>query len=735
MKPRGSEVNNIIDAVETLSHISDLDVGDQMGIVQRHDIVIQDSELTYRTVHWLTQDDAESVVSMLRDTYRVILDYLRHFYNEHDGVIKEQSDIDGVDAIMSLVGEASKKLDQYTDLFHGIYNSVKTLSEYKELKKFYKEKIFRKTDTGKSWNKLMKVAERSGVISEVSASSVGHKKRADVENTLLDLDAVKHDDDYELLFLHKEDGGRFFDRRLIRNIKLICEFGEEFYGDDPLIGVKEWQEKMLQVTAQVILDSLKNYLEKFYKEYSKFKEMEFAAVVNRSVMALMLSANPRNLLRNAPVKCCYQYYCDFQFFLNQALECRDYRKLLAYPPSNDNQFLCCLMDLVHAMCRGVFVHVQSTQELLGIVKDLLDEGRKLFKISKPKKKAYISEVLSHGFDVINKLLHKHPDGPLFKIFDFILSMDEYRSFDCFTENNYPYKLYDVYIEDKEISHLYLPSPTKQYFIHQAGVLEEFKGLLHAYASDPIEKKHLLINMQDRTSWREYARCRVLEDLQNQAEYAKNLVVVTLPKDTDFYYQLAPYHVLNDAKVFMGQLVEHVCADSTGFHFSNAIGEKLFPKFLAGVAKEIHEVFFFGAKTLSRVERLNFIEIFYLFLELKIFDIVLPDSFSFSCKDGVDIGATSSVLFFSFIKLIHANKLSQEERDLLHAMTFTPALLVRERVIKPERFSRMASALERIEQVSEEYGQDFRRVISDHFARYYEQPIFNLNISIPKIRYQ
>ena len=74
-------------------------------------------------------------------------------------------------------------------------------------------------------------------------------------------------------------------------------------------------------------------------------------------------------------------------------------------------------------------------------------------------------------------------------------------------------------------------------------------------------------------------------------------------------------------------------------------------------------------------------------------MITPDTFTFSCKDGVDIGATSSAAFFAFIKLLGNDaKWSHEEQDHLLWILCGPALTVRERFVHYQRFSRMASAL-------------------------------------------
>jgi len=62
------------------------------------------------------------------------------------------------------------------------------------------------------------------------------------------------------------------------------------------------------------------------------------------------------------------------------------------------------------------------------------------------------------------------------------------------------------------------------------VIEEFKGFLRHIEMKKGVEKHLLFNLQDRTSWEEHARCQALEDLEHHAEFNNQLVVVTLPKN-------------------------------------------------------------------------------------------------------------------------------------------------------------------------------------------------------------
>src|SRR5580704_13080834 len=94
----------IIDAVETLSSIADMDFERDKGITQKHNIIVQGKPISYRTVHWLQQQDANETVNLVRDTFRVILSYLRHFYKKEYGYVTNTQTIEGIKTIMLLVG-------------------------------------------------------------------------------------------------------------------------------------------------------------------------------------------------------------------------------------------------------------------------------------------------------------------------------------------------------------------------------------------------------------------------------------------------------------------------------------------------------------------------------------------------------------------------------------------------------------------------------------------------------
>ena len=139
----------LIEAVETLSNIADMDWDRDVGIAQTHDITIQDEPVSYRTVHWLHRGDAKETVGLVKDIFKVVLHYLKSFYKNDYTLVTDSKTLEGIKTIMVLVGEAAKKIDKYTNLFHQKhYKSVTDLREYKQLQEFYLRKISRTIDEG-----------------------------------------------------------------------------------------------------------------------------------------------------------------------------------------------------------------------------------------------------------------------------------------------------------------------------------------------------------------------------------------------------------------------------------------------------------------------------------------------------------------------------------------------------------------------------------------------------------
>lgn len=721
----------LVDAIETLSSIADLKFDSEMGVAEPHHITLNDKELSYRTVHWFNESKADVTVNVVKETFRVILTYLKSFYKDKNSQVINSQSIEGLKTIMILVGEAARKLDKYTTLFHQSQgHSVMELKEYKQLQEFYLRNIAKKIDEGTISKWILALARK-----EISRGvGLKGKKSSLTKHIFIDLDSVKKDSEYELFFLKKEDGTRFFSPRLIRNIKLISDFGnlwEKERDGYPIIEIG-WLDESAYNCAKNIMRAMRRQIEKFYKTIapiSRAKENYLVNYVNKSLIALMMAAHPVHeqligFKNNAG------YFHDFLFFLRRALQSTEYQRLMAYPSNQSGRSLQPVVSLIQFLCLAIYTQLGNHQELSTKIHDLIELSKQY--LSADHKEAFKDErlwtKLSGNYAALSKLLKMHASGPLNKILS-MLEDGEYRDYDPLLQGNLPSQLYSLYLQNDRIQFGRLPSPTNQEFIHKANINDEFKAFLYGCSHEQLINKILIFNFQDKTTWRGQARSKMIEDLPNHESFAKHLEVVTLDKETDFYDQVGPYTQKNHAQDFIKDLKQQLLIRDSNYGFPISIKKEL-ERFLPELIETIHRVFFSNKNTLTRENRLDFIEIFYLFLQLKIIEILKPDVVGFSCKDGLDITCAAAAELFIFLKCINQEHLSENDQEQLNLMLWGPCLMMRERIMLPNRFNRMVSAIKAIESTRDQVGKmAFPKMIQDVFGYLYRSPILNGKVVI------
>lgn len=718
---------SIIEAVETLSCIADLEFEGEIGITRKHEMVLGNEKISYKTIHWLHKNDTTSTVNLVRETFRVILHYLRQFYKSEYNQVNDPEALEGIKSIMVLVGEAGKKLDKYTHYFHQTQR-VSEFNEYKELQEFYRKKVARKVEEGAvgKWVNSFDFKGEKLPSKKITLTAGAVVKPIDSKRAFVDFETVKKDTEYELFFIRKEDGSRFFSPRLLRNIKLVCDFSG-YFGErresNPLERIKEWRDKLLHLCAKEIIRTLGSRLGHFFRDLRGAKDHELVSVVNQALFALMLSANQQNLMQYESVKSCGEYFEDFQNFLREALKTNIYKKWIEQPPKQDNLFAHELLDLIHTLCKAVFINILRIEEISSVLEGLFEEGnsripkgeQKEVNVDKP-----FSSHLAADHAAIATLFKHRPNGPLFKVLE-ILQEDSFHVFDSILQHNVPSFLFNIIFEERKVGMLRIGAPVCQEFIDKAEISPEFRGFLNSYVESPIPRKHLLINLQDRTSWREYARCFALEQLQRDPVFANAIHVVTLATNTDFYHQLGPYYEVNHAETFLGQFKEMLLDENTGYFFPSVISQKNLTHFIDGAFKAIHQIFFSNKNVLSRESRLDFIEIFYLFLQLKLMEWLSPDTVSLTCKDGVDIGEAYSAELFFLLKILANEEWSEQDWNFINLMIYVPALLIRERIMLPDRFYRLLSVVKSIENARAELGAEpFTHAVADCFNHLFDK---------------
>jgi len=711
----------ITEAVEALTSIIDLEtenLAEEQGI---------DSP-TLKSLNWL-DGQTEEVVDHIKDIFKVVYKHLRHFYQTDFHNRYDPNTLEEIKTIMVLVGDATKKLDKFKPAFHITEKkNISDLKEYKSLQEFYLSRVANKIDKGVLGKLILDIFQKFQQESAPSAKNRS-KEKNQTKHVFIDLDSVKKDTEYELVLLRKEDGTRFFSPRLIRNIKLVSDFGGYFGIEketDPLIDINFYQDRIAYNCATTIISLAHEYIDQFYSESisSSSSDMNLVRNFSKTLMALMLAANNHNLSHQIPIKNCYDYFCDFQFFLRTCVCSHEYKHLIAYPNERSTKLIHSLLNAIQAICHVLYTHLCGYQEMLTRIHGIIHQAVSTYPPTKisSKKQSYLADQLKADYEAVTKLMKIHPNGPLNKILESI-ETGNCRQFDPLIQGNLPSQLYTLYVQECKIPFVRWPSPTSQEYVNKADIAEEFKAFLYSCSHSRNIQKCLMINLQDRQIWKESARCEAIEGLSTHEVFEKEFIITSFAKDTEFYHQDAPYAVEDRAEVFIEQFKQQLSNAHGGYYFPKAIHETLFDGFVDQVMQSIHRIFYSDNPVLQREQRLDFIEIFYLFLELKIIECVNPDIVGFCCKDGIDLSITTGTQLYLFLKLLNQERLSESDREQCDLMLYGPSLLLRERTLLTDRFNRMYSAIHTIESLRQLLGQaNFAKVIQTAFGEYYKTPI-------------
>ncbi len=720
----GHSSQALLEAVETLSNIAELHMDAPRVEREEQQIALEDMPIVFNAVHFLNEKNALKISKVVQTAFRTILGYLKRFYRKEYGKFIEHDSIEGIKTIMVLVGEAAKKLDTYFHLFlEKDIKSIKEFREYKELWNFYRRKIapLGVQEYLTKWIKTLPIK----TILDTSKEKVAFPASND---HFIDLEMVHKDKEYELLYIRKQDGSRFFHTHLLRNMKLITNF-EEYFGASAQESMSKeflyWEDVLAKHFAQAILKESMPAIDVFYNTFVQNTEIALANNIYNALIALMLAAYQNPELRLRGHKGASNYVEDFLRFMRNAISSSDYKKNIAHLEKEAHNSKCHISKVVEDIMRGLYAGTYLTsklstllQEIRGLGKSELEHGIH----------AYDSLVqrLSHEYELLYQGTRFFSHAPLLRDVE-RLQEGYLTGFDPLLLKNMPTKVLKLISKGKHIDVLRIPTPTSQESIDKANINEEFKNFLRAYGNE--KKLHLLFNMQDRNDWKEQARALAIEDLQKKEEFASTLSVISLGMHGDFYNQEHLYKEMNNASLFIEHLVEHVESANSGYFYPISIANTILLRFHKGLARGVHEVFFSGKEVLSREERLGFIELFHIFLVLKIIEIVQPDSCSFTCKDGIDFGLIATSELFLLLKYINDTRVSSAEEEFIQILIFALPLVLRGRLIFKERFARLKSFVKWIEKPQEEEAAQFRSSLLSFIVSLFDTGILRSTVEV------
>lgn len=683
--PSGANDSNLslVEAISNLSNLADLRIDPDKA--ERGGELLQGLEpleqaLVNEALHAL-RGSGGSPVDAVRETFQAILSFATDFYRKQYSQLSKPQVRRNFRSLLAMVGEAGIKLNRCTGVFHTAQRTS-DLAEYRAIEDFYRNKL------AKPLGDQNPAALENLARAELGDGLTGHGLSLHIR-AAEDLQRLLDDSDYELFFLKKEDGQPFFSPALLRNLRVIHQLSgslPESVEADPLLALKELSDLEAHNRARHALEAGHDFWAFIAKHAAQQTESPLFRLLYQGMLALMLAGNSRNLLAALPIKSSIQYFRDFLNLFAMALASEEYKEVLNSISPNPLQAQ--LLGLIGELAQSLF-NFSAPSAIIGpYINKLIKSGSSQL----DQHEHELAWQLLNEARAISTVLKRYPSGPLLRMLDFISAEEIPDCFEPLMQDNLPYRMWSIEHDGKSTEVMRVPSPTAQESITKAHPNPIFLAFLSTYVKAAGAKRHLLINIQDRTSFRDRARCLALEELPRYAEYLPHLTVVTLPRYGDFYFQCGVYQEDCSAEELLQQYAEQVLAgEDFGYYFPPGLKTGMHER-LSVLSKDILKKHCPRTGPLSRNERIVLIDIFFNELTLDLIKRITPDSVSFTDKDGCDAAACTNTLFYIFYHWKQNSHWSPPNADLLHTMLFGPALTIRERLVQAPELARLAQTL-------------------------------------------
>jgi hypothetical protein len=682
----------VVAAIETLSNIADLELASVMHDPSMASPPQKETSIVVSTVRWLHQKNAERMQTIIRDKLHVLLKYFEHAYASEKERFARKESLKGIRTVMLLADEAAENLDRYTQLFLGVQRpSVKSTKEFRDLCEFYTKKIAPISALEKKAPKIgaLPIAE---ILAQAGVQAPTWAAQMVLTPLTLELEDIQRDVDYELLFLRKEDGSRFFTPKLIRSMKLACDIERAVDWEGKAVAPPEVE--LLRRTAAAdgartmlysgypAIDTLFHYAR---RAVTHQPVMDFyapcIALLEASIQAIHHSEAPR-------AKGVIEYYNDFRTLLSGAMRSTEFKRLLTYPPVNEHSWEYAVTHLSEVLASSFVMGAPLSTDLIRSFIGFTNAGALKAIEEVGPQDGTLSQWLNIQYAALRHLLSTTANVTLARMLEQLENVQPYQ-FEPLIDGSPPHQLCQLSWADRVIPVVQLPSPTRQERIDGAVPTEVFQVALHHMV--PKAGPVLIINLQDGTGWRDGARCQAIEGLQASDEIGSKVRVLTIAKDGEWYQQEGEFEGFSSAKHFKEVLVEQILGETVrqpeGVHLSK--------ESLRHLVDTLHAAMY-GGRNLTRTMRCELIDLVHIFLILRAIEETRPGCVLVCCKDGLDITGTALGGLFSFLKLFNRRLFSEEERDWLGTTLFGLPLIERERLLFPDRYSRMVNLIKVLE---------------------------------------
>lgn len=277
-------------------------------------------------------------------------------------------------------------------------------------------------------------------------------------------------------------------------------------------------------------------------------------------------------------------------------------------------------------------------------------------------------------------------------------------FDPHRQTNIPWALYDFLLTQtdmtaKKVRVLRMGTPTYQRttfadmtYMGNAKIDPVFRLFVEGTAD--LDQKILFLSLQD-----DFERAIGTENKRNDAQktlpaqYPSCFFYAILSHDSSFYYQNGEYELRTDAGSFKSIFLEQLLTNNTGFYFPESwLADPEFQELLQTLLTNLHQILFDNRAELSHKERCSFIQIFYIFLALKLLVKTGADKLIFCCKDSIDRAGIENALMHYVLLILTDNEMSQDHLRAMHVYIHAATVIVKQQEMN-HRYKRLLWALE------------------------------------------
>jgi hypothetical protein len=224
-------------------------------------------------------------------------------------------------------------------------------------------------------------------------------------------------------------------------------------------------------------------------------------------------------------------------------------------------------------------------------------------------------------------------------------------------------------------------------LSEVGVAADFTSYLSHLAQG---ESHLYINLMDRNLENEEDLCEVIEKLEE--EFKENFQIVTLDKNSAFYYQENEYASMDcalDFKSNFNQALFHTYFSF--FYWSKSLDLNAWEEECDQIMNTVHETYFSNQSKLIKSERCAFIEIVYLKIIECLTEKFQTTRVNLSCRYCADRGGTALALLYLYELLQSHQTLSPEQIKKVYSLALGPSLVAYHRATQKYRIDRFLEA--------------------------------------------